>query len=376
LFNQKRIAMSNIHRRAWLRQSSLAIAGLTLAGKLSASAHENPDYFPAGPIRLTSNENPYGPSPMARKAMADAINGSNRYPWETTNVLRQEIASKYSLGVDNVLMGAGSSEILGLVAIYASFNKGNAVTGAPSFQSWIPVAEKMGLEIVRVPLTREKKLDLPAMLSKINNQTRLLYLCNPNNPTGTTLSSSSLKSFIEEVSAKTLVLLDEAYIEYCDEPTLASMVANNKNLVIAKTFSKIYGLAGARIGYALAHPSTITQLSSVQPWPNATASLVSAAAGIASLRDKDFISSTRKNNSAARDFTIKELNAFGFECIPSHTNFLYYSINKFNGNWPDQLRSRNILTNGFVEQAGKWTRTTIGTMDEMQSFISAVKQIV
>ena len=374
----------SIHRRAWLRQSSLAIAGLTFAGKMAASANDQryrslPQITGTpfgGPIRLTSNENPYGPSPMARKAMAEAIAGSNRYPWDTTTVLREQIGQRFGLTKENVLMGAGSSEILGLVAQYASLNKGNAITADPAFRIWIPAAEKMGLEVIRVPLTRDKKHDFPAMLGKLNSATRLVYVCNPNNPTGTILPSEDVKSFIEEVSKRSLTLLDEAYIEYCDQPTMANMVATNKNLVIAKTFSKIYGLAGARIGYALAHPDTIGQLAGLQPWQNAGTSAVSLAAAIASLQDKEFIASSKESNKLAGAYAAKELKVMGFECIPSNTNFLYYSIKSFNGNWPELLRAKNILTGRIVEEEGRWTRTTVGTMEEMQAFIAAAKQLV
>lgn len=369
----------SIHRRAWLRQSSLAIAGLTFAGKISARTNGQTiadNFLPPGPVRLTSNENPYGPSPMARKAMADAIALSNRYPWETTTALRKQIGNLVGLSEDHVLMGSGSTEILGLVALHAAMAKGNAVTGAPSFQSWVPVAERHGLEVIRVPLTREKKLDLAAMRSKVNGQTKLVYVCNPNNPTGTVLPSADVKNFVEEVSKRSLVLLDEAYIEYCDEPTLAGLVTSNKNIIIARTFSKIYGLAGARIGYALAHPDTLGKLAALQPWPNGGTGLVSVMGAMASLQDKEFLRTTKASNKKAGVYAMDSLKSMGYECIPSNTNFLYYSVKSFNGNWTELLKEKNILTGRIVEEEGKWTRTTIGTMEEMQAFIAAAKQIV
>jgi histidinol-phosphate aminotransferase len=377
--------MSNsIHRRAWLKQGSLAIAGLTFAGKVATAG--NRSFLPGlehapsnGPVRLTSNENPYGPSPLARKAMAEAIVSSNRYPFDRTTVLREQIGRNFGLGKEYVLMGAGSSEILGLVAQHASLaggNKGNAITASPAFQIWIPSAQKMGLEIIRVPLTGDKKHNLPVMMSKLNSATRLVYVCNPNNPTGTIVPSADVRNFVEEVSRKCVVLLDEAYIEYSEQPTLAGLVSSNKNIIVARTFSKIYGLAGARIGYALAHPDTIAQMAGLQPWQNAGVSAVSIAAALASLEDKEFVRSSREQNRQAGAYTAKELKALGFECIPSVTNFMYYSIKQFSGNWERLLSAKNILTGRIVEEDGKWTRTTIGTMEEMQAFIAAVKQIV
>ena len=368
---------SSLHRRDWIKQSSIILAGLSMptlsfANPTKEGLEPLADKF----IRLTSNENPYGPSPMARKAMADAISSSNRYPWDITTKLREELGAFYGLNKDHVLMGAGSSEILGLTAHLAAQQKGNAVTADPAFSIWVPAAEKMGLQMVKVPLTDDKKHHLAAMSSRINDDTRLVYVCNPNNPTGTLLPNSEIKAFAEEASKKCWVLLDEAYLEYTAQPTLASMVATNKKIIIAKTFSKIYGLAGARVGYALAHPDTIKQLSAFQPWSNAGTSAVSLAAAQASIMDKEFITTTRKKNKEASDYTFKELTALGFPVIPSHTNFIYYSTSHVSGNWSDRLYDKGILTPRIMQENGKWTRTTIGTHEEMKQFITAVKSII
>jgi histidinol-phosphate aminotransferase len=365
------------NRRTWLKQSGLAIAGLAL---LNDSLHASPELDfkrnpPGGPVRLSSNENPYGPSPMARKAMAEAVTGSNRYPWVNTNLLIDKIAAPYGLKNENVLMAAGSSEILGLVAYYASLQKGNAVSADPTFRSWWNAAEKCGLEIIKVPLTVDKKHDLTAMLSSINAQTRLVYVCNPNNPTGTVLPPAELKSFIEAASKKALVMLDEAYIEYSDEPTLAGMVATNKNLVVVKTFSKIYGLAGARVGYVLGHADTIDQLASLQPWANAGVSAVSIAAASASLDDTDFIRSTKIQNAAAKKAACSMFKELNIPFITSHTNFIYYSSKGYNGDINDELKKNNIEGTRIIEEEGRWTRITVGTMDEMKIYTNVLKQI-
>jgi histidinol-phosphate aminotransferase len=368
------------NRRTWLKQSGLALAGIALLNDNiyalpGHSAFNGTAVPPGAPIRLSSNENPYGPSPMARKAMAEAVAASNRYPWTNTNLLIDKIAAGYGLRGDNVLMGAGSSEILGLVAQYASLTKGNAVAADPTFRSWWNAAEKCGLQIVKVPLTADKKHNLPAMLSSINAQTRLVYVCNPNNPTGTVLPPAELKSFIEEASKKALVLLDEAYIEYCEEPTLAGMVAGNKNLVVVKTFSKIYGLAGARIGYALAHADTIDQLAGLQPWANAGASAVALAAASASLDDKDFINSTKAKNTAAKQAACKVFKEMNIPFIASHTNFIYYSSKGFPGDVNAALKKNNVEATRIIEEEGRWTRITVGTMEEMNIYTTVLKQI-
>jgi histidinol-phosphate aminotransferase len=369
--------MSTIHRRDLLRQSSWAIAGLGLGMPRTVYASDTKELrFSQDLIRLTSNENPYGPSPLARMAMTEAIRRSNRYPWETTEKLLGKVGSRYGLSADHVLMGAGSTEILGLVTHYAALQKGTAVTADPTFSSWAPVAEKLGLSLVRVPLNGEKKLDLAAMLSAVSKETRLLYLCNPNNPTGTVQPTDMLRSVAEEASKKCIVLVDEAYLEYTDMPSLAPLVTANKNIVIAKTFSKIYGLAGARIGFALGHPDTLERVGGLQPWPNGSVSAVSAASAIASLDDLEFVRSSRNQNEQARNFTLQELKKLGFTVIPSSTNFIYYSVKNYAGNWQEHLREKKILVGGITERDGQWTRTTIGTAEEMRAFISAVKSFV
>jgi histidinol-phosphate aminotransferase len=364
----KTVRMNNaIARREWLKQSSIALAAAGFIPSLFNGEKFIYEVPPAS-IRLHANENPYGPSPLARKAMAAAVADSNRYPWEQTTTLREKIGQQYQLTKDHVLMGAGSSEILGLVASFAALQPGNMISATPTFNLWWTVAQQQGMQIIEVPLTAGKEHDLPAMFSRITPDTRLVYVCNPNNPTGTIVAADQLKSFIEAASQKALVLLDEAYLEYTEEPSLASLLTSNKRLVVAKTFSKIHGMAGARIGYALAHPDLIQQLTALQPWTNAGPSAVSVAGALASLDDTDFLHSSKKNNAAVRAFTARALQAAGLPYIPSQTNFLYYSLQKDKGDFLKTLADNNIRVGRMVEEKGKWARISIGTQDDMQVF--------
>ncbi len=359
-------------RRVWIKQAAFAIGGIAVAPQLMAR-----DYHfqkPSSIIRLHANENPYGPSPLARKAMTDAIASSNQYPWEVTTQLREKIAAAYGLTKENVMMGAGSSEILGITAQFAALKEGNAVAADPTFGIWFTAAQKSGLDIIKVPLTKDKKHDLQRMKEKINGQTRLVYICNPNNPTGTVLAAGELKNFINEVSQQTLVLLDEAYTEYSDEPTLAAMVKDNPNLVIAKTFSKIYGMAGARIGYALAEANTIKQFNELQPWANAGASAVSLAGALASMDDAAFIKMSKAKNAEAKELTTKAFKELSIPFLPSHTNFLYYSIKDQKSDLLALLANNNIRGGRITEEEGKWTRISVGTLEEMNQFVRVVKQ--
>lgn len=363
-----------MHRRQLLKQSAMAVAAFSLSRDLFSRDIES-KIARAGSldfIKLSSNENPHGPSPMARKAMIDAVNGSNRYPWDTTTRLRESIASMYDLSKDHVMIGAGSSELLGVVSLMAALQKGNAVAPDPTFRLWMPAARKAGLPITLVPLTDTKHTDLGKMKAAMDANTRLVYICNPNNPTGTVLPAAELKAFIREVAPRTLVLLDEAYTEFSEEPSMAGLVNEYPNLVVAKTFSKIYGMAGARAGFALAHPQTIKQLNDLQPWANAGASAVALAGALASLSDRDFVSFCRNENQKARAVFYTALEQAGMKYIPSHTSFVYFDSTTYGKDVRQVLEARQIFGARTFEDGTKWLRLSVGTVDEMKKVAEAL----
>ena len=363
------------NRRSWLKQTSLVFAGLSLAPLKNFALDTNPSNNKPGndPIRLNANENPYGPSPLARKAMAEAINISNRYQWTSGTELISAIATKKNVTADNILIGAGSTEILDLVIQYVALKKGSFVLADQTFSPWAKTAEKLGLQEITVPLTTTKEYDLSLLLNAIKKDTRMVHICNPNNPTGATCNKDMLLSFVKEVSKKVIVLVDEAYIDYADQSSLSPFVNENENLIITKTFSKIYGLAGARVGYALAHANTIDQLSQLQTWANGGVSAVSLAGALASLKDNDFVNSCYSLNEKVRKFTIDQLESLNIKCIPSSSNFIYFSLSKYKKDFFNQLKSNNIIGTRIYEENGRWSRITVGTMQEMQMFIKAIE---
>lgn len=364
------------NRRNWLKQIGLGFAGIGLANAktFASPVRQIIEYNPGGlPIKLSSNENPYGPSPLARNAMVENINISNRYNWQLTAELVTALAKKNSITDDNILMGAGSTEILDLTARFAALKKGSLIIADPSYGYWTDTAEKAGLEKIAVPLTSDKKLDLPGMLKVIRSDTRLIYICNPNNPTGTICERDALIKFINQASEKAMVLVDEAYIDFTNQQTVSMLTMENKNLIVAKTFSKIYGLAGARIGYAVGNANTIAQLSELQSWINGSISVASTAAALASLKDEKFVSETYLLNEKARQYTIDQLQRLNLTCIPSHANFIYFSLANYKKDFFQQLKNNNIIGTKIYEERGKWTRITVGTMQEMQKFIGAIE---
>lgn len=364
------------NRRNWLKQVSLSAVAL---GFYPFETFANPpakDVFPdldESPLLLRSNENPYGPSPLAQVAMTKSIHKSNRYGWNLSDELISAIAKKNHVLDHNILLGAGSTEILDLVLQYSALNKGNFIIAETTYDYWTSPAEKLGLKKISVPLTKDKKNDLKAMLKAIDSNTKMIYICNPNNPTGTICDHEELVSFIIEATKKTLVFVDEAYIDFTKEQSLSSLVLENKNLIITKTFSKMYGLAGARIGYAVAASSTIEELSTLKSSPNLSISVVSAAAALASLQDEKFTQQVYTFNEEVKKYTIEQLTQLNLKCIPSYANFIYFSLENYKKDFFKELENHNIMGTKIYEENGKWTRITIGTIKEMQQFIEAIK---
>lgn len=312
----------------------------------------------------------------------DNANISNRYNWNIADQLISDLAKRNTIKDENILLGAGSTEILDLVAKLISVEKelepkatGNAnyVIADPSYDYWTVTLDNFGLTKNKVPLTADKKINLKAMLEAVNQYTKLIYICNPNNPTGTICEREALVEFVKKISQNTIVLIDEAYLEFTKQQSLSSLVDDHKNIIIAKTFSKIYGLAGARIGYAIANKTIIDNLANLQSNTNNSVSVLSKLAAIASLKDDKFVSDCYSLNENVRKYTISELKKLNCKCISSNTNFIYFSLAEYNKDYFSQLEDNNIQGGRIYEEQGKWTRITVGKMDEMKKFIKAIQ---
>ena len=372
-----------MERRQLLKQSAFAIAAFSFSRELfanpsnvklgsNASTLTGP-LFQSNMIRLGSNENPHGPSTLAKQAMIDAVGISNRYQWDMNGELKTEIAKMTGHTKDHVALGAGSSELLGIVSLCAAFKKGNVVASEPTFKLWMPVARRMGLPTKLVPLTETKHNDLNGLMNSMDDQTRMVYLCNPNNPTGTVSPTSVLEEFIKKVASTTIVLLDEAYTDYYDTPSMSKMIDAYPNLVIAKTFSKTFGMAGARVGYVLAHPNTIKQLNEFQAWANAGPSAVSMQGALAAIKDKAFVTYCKQENIKAKDILYKGFDALGIKHIKSFTSFVYFDTATYKKDVPALLLANQITGARSFEQNSSWLRISIGTVAEMEKVVAVLK---
>ena len=372
-----------MERRQLLKQSAFAIAAFSFSRELfanpsnvklgsNASTLTGP-LFQSNMIRLGSNENPHGPSSLAKQAMIDAVGISNRYQWDMNGELKTEISKMTGHTKDHVALGAGSSELLGIVSLWAAFKKGNVVASEPTFKLWMPAARRMGLPTKLVPLTETKHNDLNGLMNAMDDQTRMVYLCNPNNPTGTVSPTSVLEEFIKKVASTTIVLLDEAYTDYYDTPSMSKMIDAYPNLVIAKTFSKTFGMAGARVGYVLAHPNTIKQLNEFQAWANAGPSAVSMQGALAAIKDKAFVTYCKQENIKAKDILYKGFDALGIKHIKSFTSFVYFDTATYKKDVPALLLANQITGARSFEQNSSWLRISIGTVAEMEKVVAVLK---
>ncbi|MGC4034805.1 MAG: histidinol-phosphate transaminase [Chitinophagaceae bacterium] len=367
-------------RRNWIKQTTMLVGAIGLGDNLFAK-QKNIFKPESNQILLNSNENPYGPSPLARQAILDHYLSSNRYPDSAISDLKKKLAAQWSVKDENILMGAGSSEIIGLALLIAA-NWQRYIVADPAYSFWQKQAETFGYKnITKVPLDKDKKYDLPKM--QVHSKSigpAFIYICNPNNPTGTFIDQDNIKKFVEDEQRLSFesntVFIDEAYTEYADLPSLASWAVNKPNVIVAKTFSKIYGLAGARVGYAIAHPSMIKRLAALQPWPDANLSAASIAAASASLDDKDFVKDCKQKTAASKELCYNTFKELKLDYIPSSANFILFNIDKIKKDLTKEMEARNIYVQHREHFGGKWCRVTMGTENEMQAFTKSLKEIM
>jgi histidinol-phosphate aminotransferase len=374
--------MSSINRRAWLRQSVLSTVGLGLSFKgLSEETCIPRTFLPpdSGLINLGSNENPYGMSPQAKQAIIGLVDGANRYAYNipATQTLTKEVAQHWGVAEEQVLLVPGSGEALNLLA--RNFNQGNLVTAKPTFAILPRTARKIGTKVIEVPLDPDKVHDLDAMARAVTSETASVYICNPANPTSTVVEPAKLKAFCNEVSQKTTVIIDEAYMELLDAPYNESMIPlakDNKRIIVVKTFSKIYGMAGMRVGFVIAHPEVIAQFrAGIFGQSTFGIGALSLVAASASLKNDAHAQYSKAQNAVARDYTFKALSGLGYRVIPSYTNFMFYALPTFKGDFAKYMLDRKILMRSDDYDDGKWARVSMGTLDEMKQFIEVMKKV-
>jgi len=328
--------------------------------------------------RIGSNENPYGPPPMARKAISDSIEKGNRYARTELRDLIGKIATKEEVSPDYIMMGNGSGDLLEKTALAMFENGGNIVSADPTYMSLIRVAESVGATWKPVPCKSDWSHDLDAMEKAIDKDTKLVYLCNPNNPIGSVTSTKALTDFCNRVSDKVPIFIDEAYLELvegADNKSMVSLLKNKNNIIVARTFSKIMGMAGLRVGYVAALPSTLDSIKKVAKGGGSGIACTSVYAASAAMDDIDFQNSTRKLNTEAKTYLYENLTAMGYKYVPSYTNFVIFPINMPGKEFLTKMTDKGIIIKAMDIQDKPWCRVSIGTKDEMKLFVSALQTI-
>lgn len=324
-------------------------------------------------IKLASNENPLGPSPKAMAAIAGGHDTLHRYPDGGGYRLRQAVAERWKVMSDQVILGNGSDEILGLLARAFLAPGDEAVMADHTFVIYkMEVTAAHGKPVV-VPLVNWTH-DLGAMARAVTPRTRLLFVCNPNNPTGTMVSAGAVSRLMAAVPNDVIVVFDEAYFEYVRDPQFPDTLAyvrDGRNAIVLRTFSKIYGLAGLRIGYGITTPEIANILNRVRPPFNANS--LAQRAALAALGDDEHVAKSRAVNAAGMEQVGQGLKALGFSPIPSETNFLYFDV-KRDGRHVFELLLRAGIIVRHIE--GTMLRVTIGQAEENAAFLQALKNIV
>ncbi len=333
----------------------------------------------AGMIRLDSNENPDGPGPRVLEAMHSTFSESNRYPAQLEQGLVDAIAKSHGVTPENILLGCGSGEIL-RVAVQALTSADRAlVNPVPTFESAANYAKFIGSPVRPVPVDGKLNLDLGAM-ADASRGAGLVYLCNPNNPTATVHGAGDVASFIEQVgksSPNTYVLVDEAYHEFVVKPeykTAVPIALANPHVIVSRTFSKIFGLAGMRVGYAIGQPATLKRLSGWVLDSNVTQ--LSLAAAITAVSDRDRIVTEQKRNHATRDFTTKFFENAGYTVAKCDANFLMVDIRRDVRAFKTACLKQNVAVGRAFPPLMTQLRVSFGTMDEMQAATKVFKAVL
>ncbi|MDN3687334.1 pyridoxal phosphate-dependent aminotransferase [Cyclobacterium jeungdonense] len=373
--------MTNLNRRNWLKSSLTMTAGLMTMGYAGAGTEEEviSSFLPKKEryARLTSNENPFGPSDSAKKALKAAIDDAFLYPREYRQKLMSLIAQEEGVTEDHILLGAGSSELLHASArVYGGAN-GKVLSADPTYTSLVRSAEYMGSEWVKVPLDKNFDHDLSTMEYKVKPDVSLVYLVNPNNPTGKIMTGEEIIGFCNTVSDKVPVFVDEAYWDYMENPkgsTTSACIKQGKNVIVARTFSKVHAFAGLRVGYCIAQPEVIKEIAKEGPRNSLSGPSMSAAT--ASLVDKEFIKYSVKMNNEGKKFVYDVLEKTGHDYFPSHTNFILFPIAMDSEDFKKKMLAKGVGIKSMNVAGQDYCRVSMGKMDDLEMFAGAFKQVI
>lgn len=360
---------SEVSRRTFARAlaAGAAVAALPLPRLMAATA-------PAHDVRLSANENPYGPSPATVEAMTRALGTAARYPDELHAAFRKELAELHAVGTDQVLIGDGSSDIIRCAVAAFTNDKRPLVMADPTFEAPASAAKATGAKVIKLPLLPTSAHDVVGM-RRASNETGLLYICNPNNPTATITPKDQMQLLLDSTPTTMIILVDEAYHHYVNSPYYSSVLPQVRlypNLVVTRTFSKVYGLAGIRCGYAVGQKAAIARMREQQQWD---ANNVAALAGArAALADTNYVITMKKRNDDTKKWLNDQLFKLDLVPLPSETNFEFIDMKRDVKPLIAKLAEAGVHVGRQFPAMPNYLRVTIGTPEEMEAFVAALKK--
>jgi histidinol-phosphate aminotransferase len=349
--------------------SAAAAASATFPAELFSWAEPSRAPQPGGPILLNSNENAYGPL-SAALALPNPFKDANRYPDSTADLLKKKLAKLHKVGTDQVVLGCGSTEILKMAASAFTGPDRKLVMAAPTFEAIGSYAEAMKAPVVRVPLAESQAHHLAAMAGEAANKGGLVYICNPNNPTGSVTPRRGLENFVRELPKDVYVVMDEAYHDFvpvsADYISFISTPVNDDRVIVARTFSKIYGMAGLRLGYAIASPKTARLLAAQKLEDNAN--IFALRCALASLDDTANYETAVLRNANDRSVFMHEAGLRKIPLIPSWTNFVMINALRPVRGVIEHFKKNNIRIGRPFPPMDTWARISLGTPEQMKAF--------
>ena len=364
-------------RRDWLR-SSIGIGGLILAPPSILSAKEKLNFQPRSIdsiIRLSSNENPYGPSKRVQERIKNSFVHGCRYPYAYSDELAEQLAKKHGVSPESIIVTGGSTEGLKITGLTFSSKGGEIISGQPTFLAMMNYAKQWGATINWVPVGEDKGYDLDEIEKRITSKTKLIFLCNPNNPTGTLVPAKRLVDFCDVASKKTIVFSDEAYYDFIETPNYPSLVDAVKrgdNVIVSKTFSKVYGMAGLRVGYLIAKPDLAAQ---IRKNIVAMSNILAIEAAKEALQDDSFYQFSLEKNREAKARIYKLLDHLNLDYVTSHTNFIFFHSKKDIRELGPAMLKKGVRIGRPFPPFYDWCRVSSGTLEEVDIFIKGMLEV-
>jgi histidinol-phosphate aminotransferase len=368
--------MPHFSRRFFLHVSAAASAGAALhfmnEPMLAAAARRHQPH-PAGSVAIDANENPLGPCQAARDAMAEILPHGGRYSDELTDELVKTFAQMERLNPDYVTATVGSTPPLAVSVLACTSPQRPYVTADPGFELGMNMASNNGVRVVKVPLTKAYAHDVKAMLAA-GPDAGVFYICNPNNPTGTLTPRADIEYLVENKPKDSVVVIDEAYIHFAEIPSSLDLAKSRNDVIVLRTFSKVYGMAGIRCGFIVAHPDLKDKV--LEHGAHNFMPITGVVAATASLKDSTLVAERRRINSTIRQQTFQWMDRNGFTYIPSDSNCFMVDVKRAGQDFREAMAKENVFIGRVWPIMPTWVRVTVGTQDEMAKFQTAFQKVI